>query len=66
MSTSYTHIIETSANQLFQVRDAGPGLDHVFLGVEVKRVRGGFAPKAKAREICVRRACTRVVASLAA
>lgn len=61
----YTKVVETLANQFFQVRDAGTAdLDHVFLGVEVKRVKGGFAPKAKAREIAVRKLGTRVVATL--
>ena len=62
----YSQVVETLANQLFQVRDAGPGLDHVFLGVEVKRSKGGFVPKAKAREIAVRKLGTRLVATLAA
>ena len=57
-------IIETLAGQFFQVRDAGAGLDHVWLGIEVKRVKGGFAAKAKAREILVRKAGTRVIATL--
>ncbi|MGV7034886.1 hypothetical protein [Methylobacterium symbioticum] len=64
---TYTHVVETLANQFFQVRDAGrPELDHVFLGVEVKRSKGAFVPKAKAREIAVRKLGTRVVATLAA
>lgn len=56
-----TFIIETSANQLFRVRDAGPGLEHAWFGVEVKRTKDGFAPKAKAREVMVRKAASRVV-----
>ena len=54
-------IIETSNNQIFQVREAGADLDHVWLGVEVKRVKGGFAPKKNAREILVRKAACRVI-----
>lgn len=62
----YTHVIETLAGQLFQVRDTGPELDHVWNGIEVKRSKGTFVPKAKAREILVRKLGTRVVATLAA
>ena len=54
-------IIETSDNRFFQVADAGAGLDHVWIGVEVKRVKGVWAPKAKAREQLVRKAATRIV-----
>ena len=53
-------IIETSANQFFRVECAA-GIDHAWLGVEVKRVRGEWVPKAKARPILVRKAATRVV-----
>lgn len=53
-------IVETLANQLFQVRDL-PDVDHVWMGIEVKRVKGGFAPKAKAREILVRKLGCRVI-----
>jgi hypothetical protein len=53
-------IIETSSNQFFRVSDA-PGIDHAWLGVEVKRVKGGWEAKAKARPILVRKAATRVV-----
>ena len=59
----YTHVVETLANQLFMVREAAP--DHVFLGVEVKRTKAGFTPKARAREILVRKLGCRVVAALA-
>jgi hypothetical protein len=51
-------IIETSN---YQVREAGAGLQHVWLGVEVKRVKGGFAPKAKAREVLVRKEASHIV-----
>lgn len=55
-------IIETSANELFQVRETGsPDLEHVWLGIAVKRVKGEYVPKAKAREILVRKAASRVV-----
>lgn len=54
-------IIETSCNRFFTVRDAGPGLEHVYLGTEVKLVKGAYVPKKNAREILVRRAATRIV-----
>ena len=44
-------IVETSSNQLFDVRPAD-GIDHAWIGTEVKRVKGGgYAPKANARPI---------------
>lgn len=54
-------IVETSSNQFFSVKPAGPGLDHVWEGVEVKRVKGEWVPKAKARPILVRKAASRLV-----
>ena len=55
-------IIETSANQFFRVAEIdSPGLGHVWAGVEVKKVRGEWADKAKARTVLVRKAETRVV-----
>ena len=52
-------IVIDNNGQYFRVTDAGPGLDHVFLGVPVKRVRGGFADKAGARARLIRRlGCT--------
>jgi hypothetical protein len=57
-------VIETLAGQFFRIRETGdPQAAHVWLGVEVKRVRGGFADKAKAREILVRKLGTRAVAA---
>ena len=56
-------IIETSANQFFKVRETGdPALSHGWYGIEVKRVKGEYVPKANAREILVRKAFTRIVA----
>ena len=52
-------IVETTCNRLFRVRDAGPGLDHVWLGTELNRRTG--EPKKGAREVPVRRAGCRVV-----
>jgi hypothetical protein len=58
-----TIIIEDSANRFFRVRETGnPALAHVYLGIEVKRTRDGFVPKANAREILVRKAATTIVA----
>lgn len=60
-----THIIETSANQLYAVRETNDAsLAHVWFGVEVKRAKGGFVPKAKARETLVRKAASKVIATL--
>ena len=60
-----THIIETSANQLFAVWPTNdPDLAHVFWGVQVKRSGGTFVPKAKARTTLVRKECIRIVATL--
>lgn len=53
-------IVETSSNQFFRVRVAD-GIDHAWIGIEVKRVKGSWEAKAKAREILVRKAATRVV-----
>jgi len=53
-------IIETSSNQLFRVRDSAD-FDHAWIGVEVKKVGGVYMPKAKAREILVRKAASRIV-----
>jgi len=56
-------IIETSSNQIFRVRETNDAnLAHVWFGVEVKRVKGGFAPKVKAREMLVRKDGARIVA----
>ena len=55
-------IIETSANQFYQVRETGDAnLAHVWLGIEVKRVRGEFVPKAKARQTLVRKEASRII-----
>lgn len=58
-------IIQTTCGRFYQVRDAGPGLEHVWLGQEMKPVKRGkldcgFLPKGKA-EILVRRAAANVV-----
>lgn len=67
MPAPYTHIVQDLAGQFFQVRDTGTDdLAHVFNGMAVKRVGGGFAPKKGAREILVRKLGCRVVADLVA
>ncbi|MFC7700933.1 hypothetical protein ACFQX9_30155 [Bradyrhizobium sp. GCM10028915] len=55
-------IIETSANQFYRVTETGDAnLAHVWNGVQVKRVKGGWADKAKARTELVRKVGCRVV-----
>ncbi len=54
-------IIETTDNRLFRVRETGDAdLQHVWVGIEVKRTRDGYVPRAKAREQLVRKAGSRV------
>jgi hypothetical protein len=53
-------IVETSSNQFFRVKDAGNGISHAWLGIEVKRVKGAWVPKAKAREQLVRKLGSRI------
>lgn len=55
-------IIETSSNQLYQVRDAD-GIDHAWIGIRVKKTKAGYVPVAKARDELVRKAATRVIAA---
>lgn len=58
------NIIETSANQFFFVRDLDDeSLAHVWEGIEVKRVKGGWETKAKAKPILVRKAGCTVIAA---
>lgn len=60
-------IVETSANELYRVRETGnPDTAHVWHGIPVKRAKGGFVVKAEAtkpgfREHMVRKAASRVV-----
>ena len=55
-------IIETAAGQTFLVRETNDAnLAHVWHGVAVKRAKGGWAPKAKAREMLVRKEGTRQI-----
>jgi hypothetical protein len=55
-------IVEDTQNRFFLVRDTGDAnLAHVWFGIEVKRAKGGFAPKKNARETLVRRAGCRIV-----
>jgi hypothetical protein len=65
MLASMSKIIETSANQLYAVRDhASADLAHVWIGLPVKRAKGGYLPKAGARETLVRKEASRVVCAL--
>lgn len=55
-------IIETSANQFYQVRETNnPNLAHVWFGIEVKRAKGQWVPKAKARETLVRKEASVII-----
>jgi hypothetical protein len=62
-------IIETSANELYRVRETGNSATaHVWYGTPVKRTKGGFVAKAEAlnanfREHPVRKAASRVVSA---
>ena len=59
-------IIETSDNRLYAVRETGDAdLAHVWLGIEVKRTKAGFVPKAKARQELVRKAASRIIVEVA-
>ena len=56
-------IIETSCNRFFLVREhANPALAQVWEGIEVKKTKAGYVPRAKAKWTMVRRAGTRIVA----
>ena len=55
-------IIQETNGTFCQVRETGnPDLAHVWFGVEVKKVAGGFAPKKNAKERLVRKEAARVV-----
>lgn len=57
-------IIETSCNHFYRVRETNDAnLAHVWFGVEVKRVKGQWVPKAKARETLVRKAASQVISN---
>lgn len=59
-------IVETAANELFRVADLrDPEHAHVWLGTPVKLVKGAYVPKAKARDVLVRKAGCRIVARTA-
>lgn len=59
-------VIRDSADQHYIVRDAGPGLEHAYIGIPAKRAGGTWAPKSGAKERLVRRALTVVAAKLLA
>ena len=55
-------IIETSANQFYRVTEcASLDMAHLWHGIEVKRVRGQWIEKARAKWTYVRKAATRIV-----
>lgn len=60
-------IIETSANELYFVTETdGASLAHVWNGLRVKRVKGGFMVAKNAKPQLVRKAASRVVAEFSA
>lgn len=55
-------IIETSCNHYYRVRETeAPGLGHVWLGVEVKRVNGQWVDKTATKPELVRKDATKIV-----
>ena len=57
-------IIETSDNRLYQVEPAPADIPQCWIGIQVKRAKGGgYVPKAKARRELVRKAASRVVSA---
>lgn len=48
-------IVRDTSGFHYLVRDGGPGLEHAWIGVPVKRTAAGFVPKANARDRLVRR-----------
>jgi hypothetical protein len=55
-------IVRETSGQTYRVTGAGPGLEHCWMGVPVKRTPAGFAPKSNARPRLVRRAGCVIVA----
>jgi hypothetical protein len=54
--------VETTDNRLYFVRKADdPNLSHVWEGMEVKRISGGYAVKKNARPVLVRKAGARII-----
>lgn len=55
-------IIETSANQLYSVKETGDAnLAHVWYGQRVKRTAAGYVPVKKLRTEMVRKVASRIV-----
>jgi len=55
-------IIETTDNRFYRVIPSElANIPQCYLGVEVKRVKGEYVPKVKARPMLVRREATRVI-----
>lgn len=55
-------IIETSDNRFYRVTETGDrNLTHVWYGVAVKKIRGEWIEKARAKRELVRKAATRIV-----
>jgi len=57
-------IIETSCNNFYKVRETNnANLAHVWFGIEVKRVKGEWVPKAKAKETLVRKKASQIISN---
>ena len=55
-------IIETSDNRFFRVVEtSAPMPPHVWIGLEMKRLRGQWVAKANAKPQLVRKAATKIV-----
>lgn len=56
-------IVETLANEFYNVTETNnANLAHVWFGIAVKKTKAGFVPKAKAKQILVRKEGCKVVA----
>jgi len=54
-------IIETTDNRLYRIIRELADIPQCWLGIEVKRTKAGYVPKAKARPGLVRKEASRVV-----
>ena len=53
------HIVEASCGTLYRI--TADNLPQAWVGIAVKKVKGGYADKAGARPILVRKAMSRIV-----
>jgi len=55
-------IIEANCSTIYEVRDAGDGIDHAWIGRPVRRAAGGrWVFRASSKPRLVRKACTKVL-----